>query len=172
MIIMAKSNTRYKIPHRRRLEKTTDYKTRFKLVSGGKTRAVIRKSLENISVQFVQFDKTGDRTVASAESQELKKLGWSFGRGNLPAAYLTGLLAGKLAKSKGVNEAVLDIGLQTSTKGSRLYAALKGVIDAGVNVPHSNDVLPDEKRIGGHHIQGKQGTVTHFEDVKKKIMSK
>ena len=153
---MTKSNTRYKIPHRRRLDQKTDYKTRLKLVTGGKARVVIRKSLENMSVQFVQFDKSGDRTLTGAHSEQLKELGWNFGRGNLPAAYLTGLLAGKLAKAKGVNEAVLDMGTQTSTNGSRIYAALKGAVDSGVKIPHATDVMPDEKRISGHHIQGKQ----------------
>jgi large subunit ribosomal protein L18 len=29
---------------------------------------------------------------------------------------------------------------------------LKGVLDAGVHVPHSEEKLPDEKRIEGEHI--------------------
>ena len=39
-----------------------------------------------------------------------------------------------------------------SIKGSLQYAALKGVLDGGVEVPHSKDVLLDEKRLMGEHI--------------------
>ena len=62
------------------------------------------------------------------------------------------MLAGKKAREKNVDSAVLDLGLQTSTKGSRIYAALKGVIDSGISVPHSEDILPGEDRIKGKHI--------------------
>jgi large subunit ribosomal protein L18 len=96
----------------------------------------------------------------------LKKIGWTK-TGNVPAAYLTGLLAGKKAKEKNVTEAVLDLGLQTSTKGSRIYAALKGVLDAGINVPHSKDILPSEDRIIGKHIS--EEIAKQFDEIKKKI---
>jgi large subunit ribosomal protein L18 len=80
---------------------------------------------------------------------------------------LTGLLAGKRARDKKVKEVVLDLGLQTSTKGSRIYAALKGVLDAGIKVPHSEKILPDEDRIKGVHIS--ENTVKQFEEVRSKI---
>jgi len=154
------------MPLRRRREKKTDYKKRLSLLKSGKTRLVIRKSLSNISVQFINFDSKGDQTIASAFSTELRKLGWNR-TGNIPAAYLTGLLAGKRAKDKKIENVVLDSGLQSSTKGSRLYAALKGVLDSGINVPHSKDILPTEDRIKGKHIS--EEVVKKFEDVKKKI---
>jgi large subunit ribosomal protein L18 len=156
----------YLMPLKRRREKKTNYKKRFGLLKSETTRLVIRKSLSNISVQFVNFNPKGDQTVVAASSMELKKMGWDK-TGNVPAAYLTGLLAGKKAREKKIDSAILDLGLQTSTKGSRLYAALKGVIDSGVNVPHSEEILPSEDRIKGKHIS--EETVRKFEDTKKKI---
>jgi len=154
------------IKFKRRTERKTNYRKRLALLKSGKVRLVIRKSLSNISVQLINFDPKGDQTVASAVSTELKKFGWTK-TGNVPAAYLTGLLAGKKAKEKNVTEAVLDLGLQTSTKGSRIYAALKGVLDAGVNVPHSKDILPSEDRIIGKHIS--EEIAKQFDEIKKKI---
>jgi large subunit ribosomal protein L18 len=154
------------IKFKRRTERRTNYRKRLALLKSGKVRLVIRKSLSNISVQLVNFNPNGDQTVASAVSSELKKFGWNK-MGNIPAAYLTGLLAGKKAKEKNVTEAVLDLGIQTSTKGSRIYAALKGVLDAGVNVPHSKDILPSEDRINGKHIS--EEIAKQFDEVKKKI---
>ena len=156
----------YLIPLKRRRENKTNYKKRLALLKSEGTRLVIRKSLSNMMVQFVDFNVKGDQTVACAFSTELKKLGWEK-TGNLPAAYLTGLLAGKKAREKKIESAVLDLGLQTSTKGSRLYAALKGVIDSGVNVPHSEKVLPSEDRIKGKHIS--EEIVKKFDEVKSKI---
>lgn len=156
----------YLMPFKRRREKRTNYKKRLALIKSGKIRVVIRRSLSNIIVQFVDYYAKGDKTLVSAFSTELKKYGWTR-TGNVPGSYLTGLLAGKRAKGKKIEEAILDLGLQTSTKGSRIYAALKGVLDAGVNVPHSEKILPDENRIKGVHIS--EEVSKQFEDVKNKI---
>ncbi len=157
----------YLIQFKRRKKKKTDYKKRLALIKSGKTRLVIRKSLSNISIQFINFKNKGDETIASANSTELKKLGWNK-TGNVPAAYLTGLLAGKKARDKKIEEAIIDLGIQTSTKGSRLYAALKGVLDSGIKIPHSEDILPSEKRIKGKHIS--EDIEKQFEDIKNKIV--
>lgn len=156
--------------HKRRRLQKTDYKKRLALLKSGKHRLVVRKSLENIRVQIIGFNAGGDRTTASAFSAELGKLGWKSGTGNTPAAYLTGLLAGTRAKKAGVNEAVFDLGLQTSTKGSRIYAAVKGAIDAGLAIPHSEDIMPSEERIAGKHIQDKKGVEKEFAEAKEKIL--
>ena len=39
------------------------------------------------------------------------------------------------------------------TKGNKIYACLKGVLDAGLNVPHSIEILPPEDRLSGKHIE-------------------
>jgi len=95
----------------------------------------------------------GDEVLVSAQSRELaRKYGWKAPRGNLPAAYLTGFLCGLKAKASGIKEAILDIGLYPPSKGARVFAVLKGVLDAKVDVPHSEEKLPDENRVKGEHI--------------------
>lgn len=162
---MAKKSS-YLMPFKRRREQKTDYNKRLSLIKSGKIRLVIRRSLNNVKVQFIEYDAKGDKTLVTAFSTELKKFGWTR-TGNVPGAYLTGLLAGKKAKGKKIEEAILDLGLQTSTKGSRIYAALKGVLDAGIKVPHSKEILPNEDRTKGVHIS--EELVKQFEDVKNKI---
>jgi large subunit ribosomal protein L18 len=105
-----------------------------------------------VIVQLTEAKVVGDSTVATAVSSELNKYGWSAGTGNLPAAYLTGLLAGLRADARGLKHAVLDVGLHPPVRGSRLYAALKGALDAGMEIPHNPEVLPDEGRLAGEHI--------------------
>jgi large subunit ribosomal protein L18 len=139
------------VAHRRRREQRTDYKQRLTLLKSGKPRLVIRASGNSVSCQIIAHDSKGDRTLASSNSFELRKHGWRGHTGNMPAAYLTGYLCGQKAKGK-AKEAILDIGLQISTKGSRIYAALKGVVDAGLNVPHSEEILPSEDRVKGVHV--------------------
>lgn len=143
---------RYKVPFRRRREGRTDYRQRRALLRARLPRAVVRTTLRNTSVQVVEYDAKGDRILASAHSNELRDLGWKASTGNLPAAYLTGYLAGMRAKKKGVDEAVLDIGLKEPVKGAACFATLKGLLDAGVEIPHSEDILPGEDRLKGKHI--------------------
>ncbi|MCS7124668.1 MAG: 50S ribosomal protein L18 [Candidatus Bathyarchaeota archaeon] len=146
-------DARYCVPYRRRREGKTNYRKRKALIVSGKPRLVVRGSLKNIVVQMIASKPAGDTVLASAHSRELlKKYGWKAPRGNIPTAYLTGLLCGLKAKAKGVTEAVLDIGLHSPTKGAKVFAALKGVLDAGLAVPCSEEKLPDENRIRGLHI--------------------
>lgn len=151
---------------RKRIGKT-DYRKRLKILLADKPRMVVRKSLDNITAQLVEYSEGGDKIIASVHSSELKKYGYNGSKGNIPAAYLTGLIIGGKAKKKNVKEAVLDIGLQTSVKGSRIYSVLKGCVDAGMNIPHSKEILPSEDRIKGKHI--KNFDSAKFEEVKKKI---
>lgn len=144
---------RYYVPFRRRKEGKTDYKARKALLLSGKPRLVARGSLKNMVVQIIVAKAYGDEVMVSAHSRKLtRRCGWKAPRGNIPAAYLTGLLCGLKAKAKGVKEAVLDIGLNSPTKGGRVFAALKGVLDAGVDVPHSEEKLPEKGRLEGQHI--------------------
>jgi large subunit ribosomal protein L18 len=148
---MAK-NARYCTKFRRRREGKTDYKARRALIVSGRPRLVTRTSINNIIAQVIAAKPKGDQVLVSAHSRELAKYGWKAPRGNVPTAYLTGYLCGLKAKSKGVEEAIFDIGLYPPTKGAKLFAVLKGVLDAKVNVPHSPEKLPDEKRLKGEHI--------------------
>jgi len=142
----------YTVPFRRKREGRTNYKKRLKLLLSGKTRLVVRKSLKGTYATMVQYGEQGDKIVASASPAELRKLGWKFDCGNMPSAYLVGLLLGSKAKKAGVTDAILDTGLENPVKKSRVYATLAGVVDAGVQVPHSKEVLPEQDRLEGKHI--------------------
>ncbi|MHA2174958.1 MAG: 50S ribosomal protein L18 [Candidatus Hodarchaeales archaeon] len=145
-------NARYRVPFRRRREGKTNYHLRRKLVRGNQTRAVVRLSNSHCQVQFVNAQIHGDTTLSTAHSRELKKYQWAAGTSNLPSAYLTGFLAGVKAQKEKISSAILDIGLNPPIYGSRVFAVLKGLVDAGLEIPHSEKVFPPEERIVGHHI--------------------
>jgi len=157
----------YRMPFRRRREGKTNYRKRLKLLLSEKPRLVYRKTLKYIIGQIIDFNKKGDVTLVGITSKILRNYGWKFACDNTPASYLTGYLLGKMALSKGIKEAVLDIGLYTSTKGGRMYAFAKGAIDAGLNVSCSEEMFPSEDRIKGLHI--KEEVAKNFEEVKKNI---
>ncbi|MEA3379063.1 MAG: 50S ribosomal protein L18 [Nanoarchaeota archaeon] len=166
---MAKNKTTL-VKHRRKREGKTDYKKRLKLLSSNKPRLVIRKSLKNINVQIIEYEPKGDLVRISAHTRELIRYGWRGYRRNLPAAYLVGLLCGLKAKKSKIKEAVLDIGLYASVKGSVLYAALKGVVDAGIKVPHDKGILPPEDRLMGLHTKEPEKSKKNFLEVKEKLL--
>jgi len=148
---MAK-NSSYRVHLRRRREGKTDYQARKALVTSRKPRLVTRASLKNVEVQIIIAKPHGDEVLAAANSRELiKTYRWKAPTGNIPAAYLTGLLCGLKAKAAGIKEAILDIGLVSPTKGSKIFAVLSGVVDAGVAVPHSEEKIVKE-RMKGEHI--------------------
>ena len=105
-----------------------------------------------MTAQLVATGPAGDETIASAHSSELAEHGWEAPTGNLPSAYLTGLLAGVRAREANVDEAVLDIGLNTATPGNKLFAVQEGAIDAGLEIPHNESVFADWERTRGKHI--------------------
>ncbi len=148
-----KAGPRYHVKTRRHRKSRTDYRMRLGLLKSKKPRLVVRKSLKNIRIQFVEYDQSGDKILASAISNELvNKYKWKYSVATTPAAYLTGLIAGQKAKENGIKDCVLDIGRYRPTKGNKLFAALKGVVDAGINCPHDKDILPSEDRIFGKHL--------------------
>jgi len=137
------------IYYRRKREGKTNYKKRLALLKSGKLRLVIRKFNRNIIAQIIEYHPEGDKVIAGTHSNELKKYGWKLNNGNVPAAYLVGLLIGKKAKGK---EAILDLGLQSPVKGGRLYAVLKGAIDGGLKINADKETFPTQERIEGKHI--------------------
>jgi large subunit ribosomal protein L18 len=150
---MAPYGSRYRVPLRRRREKKTDYQARKGFVVSGKPRLVARSSLKNTVAQIIVAKPHGDEVLASAHTRELvNKYGWKAATGNVPAAYLTGLLCGLKAKKNGVTEAILDLGLVSPTKGSKVFATMGGVVDAGVEIPHAEEKIVKE-RTRGEHIQ-------------------
>ncbi len=148
---MAK-NARYRVPFRRRREGKTNYHLRRKLVRSSELRAVVRVSNSHCLIQFVEAKIDGDKTLAGAHSRELITYNWKVATSNIPSAYLVGYLAGFKAKKSGLSSAILDIGLNPPIYGSRIFSALKGLVDSGIDIPHSDKIFPDESRISGKHI--------------------
>jgi len=176
---------RYTVPMRRRREARTDYHQRLRLLKSGKPRLVARPSNKHVRAQLIVTGPQGDQTHAAAHSSDLADYGWEAPTGNLPAAYLTGVLAGRRALENGLEEAVLDIGLNSPTPGSKVFAVQEGAIDAGLEIPHNDDVLADWERTRGEHIaeyaeqldDGLYGgefdateLPTHFDDVRERLL--
>jgi len=136
-----------------------------------KYRFVVRVTNKDIICQIVQADLTSDKVLAAAYSHELKRYGVKVGLTNYAAAYCTGLLLARRINAKcelkyegnvdedeenregndyqvenddekGPFKALLDVGLARTTTGARLWGALKGCCDGGVDVPHSEDRTP------------------------------
>ena len=145
---------RYRRPFRRRAEGKTNYHKRMKLLKSKKLRAVIRASNNHIIVQIIQSKIGGDKVIVSAHSKELiSKFEWNANTGNIPAAYLTGFLAGTRAKKQNVQEAILDLGIFYHR--NRVLAAFKGMLQSGIEIPYNEDFFPDniEEIITGSHIE-------------------
>lgn len=143
-------SSNYEVPFRRRRKQKTDYEQRLKLLKSGKARAVVRISNNHTRVQLSYYETEGDRNKAQTLSKELEEYGWEGHTGNLPAAYLTGFLAGMKSEE---DTAILDIGLKEKNTGGRVFAAAQGLKDAGVNVPVGEKMLPKEGRMKGEHIK-------------------
>ena len=150
-----------------------------------KYRFVVRRTLKKIIVQIIYATLTGDKVLCQATSAELHRYGLTAGLTNYSAAYCTGLLAARrlLAKVgmdsvfKGVEaptgenydvnndmgerrpfKCFLDIGLNRSTTGSKVFGALKGGVDGGLYIPHENKRFPGYI-ISKEEVQGKRGKV-------------
>jgi len=141
-----------------------------------KYRMVVRITNRDVIVQFVQPKIVGDHCICSAYAHELEKYGVEVGHTNYAACYATGLLAARrLLKKLGLDEqyegteepdgekflvehedgprpftCVLDVGLVRTTTGNRVFGALKGACDGGINIPHN------EKRFPGYDREGKE----------------
>ena len=88
--------------------------------------------------------------MASVHSNELLSYGWKGSRKNIPSCYLVGLLLGKKCIQKKITRAILYIGKRHFT--TKIAACLKGMSEAGLEMPFSEEILPTEERIQGNHI--------------------
>ncbi len=120
---------------------------------GKRNFVTVQISNENTQVQIHKPELSGDKVIASAHSRYLVSKGWKGSRKNIPAAYLTGYLAGKKALGKGAKNAILYSGTRKYTQ--RMAAALKGVVDAGLEIPADSETFPPEERIKGEHLSVK-----------------
>lgn len=135
---------------KRRLERKTNYLRRRRILETERPRIVIRKTNRYIIIQYVESEGAKDSVLYSFTSKELLKKGWPKEKAgslkSISGAYSAGFVFGKkILKEK--EKATLDIGLIRSTKGSRVYAALKGIVDSGANVYYNDVNFPDEKKI-------------------------
>ena len=149
---MAK-NARYRVAYRRRRDQKTDYKARRILATSKNPRFVVRASNRGILAQIIKAEIIGDKVLTQATSGELiKKYGWQASGKSIPAGYLLGFIAGHKAVKEGIETAYLDLGLKRPTKGSKIFAVVKGAIDAGLNIPCDSDIIPSPERINGGEI--------------------
>lgn len=123
------------------------------MLAGKHDFITVQISNENTLVQVHKPEISGDKVLAYAHSRYLLSKGWKGSRKSIPASYLTGYLAGKKAISHGVKEAILYSGTRRYTQ--RMAAALKGTIDAGLNVAADPETFPPQERINGEHLSVK-----------------
>ena len=121
------------------------------MLIGKKDFITIQISNENIQVQIHKPDITGDKVLASSHSRFLLNRNWKGSRKNIPASYLTGYLTGKKAIAKGVTNAIVYTGTRKYTQ--RVAAAVKGLVDSGLEVPASSESFPIDQRINGEHLK-------------------
>jgi len=166
-----------------------------------KYRFVVRRTHRDIICQIFSADLTHDVCLAVAYSHELPRYGIKLGLTNYAAAYATGLLLarrvnhkfgleyeGKVelsgddynveddaeGKEKAPFKALLDVGLQRTTTGARVFGALKGACDGGLNIPHNNRRFPGTTKEGGEYkanadIHRKYIVGGHVADYMKKL---
>lgn len=140
-----------------------------------KYRFVVRFTNKDIITQVVYSKMVGDFVVAAAYAHELSRYGVKVGHTNFAAAYCTGLLCARRLLAKfnldskyaGNDEisgdvyqvealeddgeprpfrAYLDVGLKRTTTGSRIFGAVKGFADGGVDIPHNEKRFPGYDR--------------------------
>ncbi|MFH1631152.1 MAG: 50S ribosomal protein L18 [Candidatus Aenigmatarchaeota archaeon] len=156
---------------KRRKKQKTNYKSRIALIKSGIPRMVIRKSLNIVKIQFIEYIPSGDVVLLEESSNTLKKYGWKGHTGNTTASYLVGYIMGIKAKQLGIDSTIVDIGLSVSSKGNVIYAAVKGAMDAGISIPVDVSILPDEKRVRGEHISEFASKIKSNDDFYKRQFS-
>jgi large subunit ribosomal protein L18 len=193
---LSASKSHYKVRFRRRRQGKTDFYQRKAFIVSRRKRLVVRRSNKHIRAQVIEAHMNGDSVLVAADSGELINFGWNANCSNTPAAYLVGILLGRKALINGIEEVVLDIGLYQPSRGARVFAVLKGALDAGLRIPYNEIVLPKEERLTGEHIAlyydrlnteeietkkhafsnyasqniSSENIVNHFEEVKNKII--
>ena len=140
----------YTSTFRRIRERKTNYRKREKLLIGKKDFVTVNVSDQNVSAQLIRPELLGDKVMASVHSNELLSYGWKGSRKNIPSCYLVGLLLGKKCIQKKITRAILYIGKRHFT--TKIAACLKGMSEAGLEMPFSEEILPTEERIQGNHI--------------------
>merc|ERR1712137_390842 len=161
-----------KTDYKRRSKLTKQDKNKY---NSPKYRFVVRITNKDVICQIAYAKIQGDVILAAAYAHELPRYGMPVGLTNYSACYATGLLlARRLLKKLGLDTqyegkvevdgelftieelgdgprpfyALLDVGLARTTTGARVFAALRGALDGGLNIPHS------ETRFRGYDAEG------------------
>lgn len=160
-----------KVPRilRRKKAGATDYRKRYALLKSGTTRLVIRPSNKGITAQLIDYGIEGDKIISTVTDKSLSKLGVDITGNNTPVAYLVGYATGLKAKKNNIEEAILDTGRYDITPGGRISAALRGFVDAGVEIPHDPSIFPDDSRISGEHLKNKKLVAGNMDKFKTKL---
>ncbi|XP_070531626.1 large ribosomal subunit protein uL18-like [Ptychodera flava] len=141
-----------------------------------KYRMIVRFTNKDIICQIAYARIEGDIIICAAYAHELPRYGVKVGLTNYAAAYCTGLLLARRILTKfnlaeiyqGVEEATgeeyyvesedgkpgafrcfLDVGLARTTTGAKVFGALKGAVDGGLDIPHSSKRFPGFDPEGG-----------------------
>ncbi len=154
-------------PMKRRIKKLTNYKKRRRLLQSPHPRTVIRRTLKYTIVQIIDSELAGDKVLEGNSSKVLRKYGWDLSCSNISASYLLGYYIGKRGVKKGIDQAVLDSGLYKPTPGGRIYAAVKGLKDSGIEIPCDEECLPPEDTITGKKLGEERAKL--FDKVKNAI---
>ena len=132
---------------KRRRTKQTNYAKRKTMIISKSLLLCIRISNKHSTFQFVQPQINGDDIKSGNHSSQLKKFGWTGSGKSKSGLYLTGYLAGKKAKSIGINNAILYTGMISFKSGSRLVSGLKGIIDSGISIPVGDNLFTDDEKL-------------------------
>jgi len=151
----------------------TNYRKRKAILISKRNFVTIKVSNQNIHCQFIQPAMNGDLVLAHASSKELEKYGWKGSLNNLSASFLVGFILGKKMISKKIDSAILYTGKTAFT--SKVAACLKGIADAGINIPLSEESLPSDDRINGAHVSQYANNLKenkeHYEKQFSKLLS-
>jgi large subunit ribosomal protein L18 len=128
----------------------TSYRKRQALLISKQDFVTIKVTNQNVIAQVLKPEFRGDIVRVSTHSRELRRYGWKGSLNSLPACFLVGLVLGRKALEKGVDKAILYIGNKPFT--SRIAACMKGIVQAGINIPISSESYPTEHRLNGQHI--------------------
>jgi len=165
-----------------------------------KYRFVVRFTNKDIVCQIISSDLTHDAVLSAAYAHELPRYGVKLGLTNFGAAYCTGLLLARRVNSKfslkydgpakvtgeqfiveaqedGPRpfKALLDVGLARTTTGSKVFGALKGAADGGLDVPHNDRRFPGTKKQDNGDFEASPETMRkyifagHVSDFMKKL---
>merc|ERR1719163_885234 len=159
-----------------------------------KYRLCVRRTNKRILCQVIYSTLTGDKVMCAAESPELRKHGLNAGLTNYAAAYCTGLLcARRLLHGKEMHtmfkgndkidgshyctadedfdrrpfKAYLDVGLVRTTTGNRVFGAMKGACDGGLNIPHKDKRFPGFHITKAEVVTNKRGKAAEIEKAKQ-----